>query len=286
MVIVDLKKKSKVVLTIGILVVALSILIAYKKNSGTSKLLEAIGGYKGYSREISKEEYEFYEYFVKRDLAEDKKEELEALTKAYAERVNAVFYLGNKLGFCKPYSFESLKSCMEQENTERKVKLEKGEMVYGLQQFTLENYFQYELGNLETNICGYLEENLDRQLEKEAKDYYEANKEMFRGREAMTYEVTIEGVTETVTADSDQLSLLNKADMGLADFLNAAEIGETYTDLQNGQERTVVLKEINYTKDGYRNNKQMAISTYVREILYGRVIETVIQNNPAEFEKN
>lgn len=259
------------------------------RNTGDSEnipsLLGTIESYQGYTRVISQEEYEFYEYFVERDLPEEvSAEELEEHVKDYAGEVNAVFYLGNKLDLCEPYSFEMLKLRMEQENASRQAKLQQGEVVYGLEQFTLQTYFQYTMDNLQTSLQQYLEENADEEILEMAESYYEKHREEFRNRTEVVYEVTLDGETETLTADVDMLSVLGKTDAGLADFLGSAEIGDSYEDEKAGLKRKTVLKKITYNKEGYENNAEMALYRFVRNELYETVIEQVAKNNPVEFE--
>ena len=148
---------------------------------GESELVTQIEEYKGYTRVVSKEEQDFYSYFVKRNLGTMEDEaELKVLLEDYINEANAVFYLGNQLGLYEPYSFELLKLRMEQENRSRKLKKEQGEAVYGIEQFTLEAYYQYERENLETDLVAYLEANIDKELIKKAKHYYEDHKELLK----------------------------------------------------------------------------------------------------------
>ena len=260
-------------------------LTACGNSEQSAGILDTIESYRGYTRVITKEEYDFYKYFVERDLSEPVSDEkLDELIKEYAGKVNAAFYLGNKLDLCEPYSFETLQLRMEQENASRQAKLQEGEAVYGLEQFTLQTYFQYTVDNLETSLHQYLETHADKGILKQAEKYYEENKEIFRNRESVTYEVNMNGTTETITADGEQLSMLGKSDPGLADFLNGAEIGEIYSDVQNYQERQVVLRDITYSEEGFENNKELILYRYVRNELYESIIEQVAENNPVEFE--
>lgn len=248
-------------------------------------LLETLESYRGYSKVISQEEYEFYKYFVERDLPEKiSDEELDILVKEYANKVNAAFYLGNKLELCEAYSFQTLKFRLEQENADRMAKLEQNEVVYGLEQFNLKTYFQYSMDNLQASLMGYLEANADAEMLKMAEKYYEDHKDEFRYRTKVVYEETIGDVSETLTADPDQLSFLGKADKGLADFLGGAEIGDTYEDIQESGNRKVVIKEITYSEDGYENHADMALYRLVRNELYDQLITKVAENNPVEFE--
>lgn len=252
---------------------------------GESEIVTQIEDYKGYTRVVSKEEQDFYSYFVKRNLGTSvDEEEMKVLLEEYINEANAVFYLGNQLGLYEPYSFELLKLRMEQENRDRKLKLEQGEVIYGIEQFTLETYYQYERENLESDIVAYLEENIDHGLMKKIKRYYEENKEIFKDRECVVYEVTQSGVTKNEKADSSQLEFWGNADPLLADFLETAECEDVYTDGEGETKRTIVIKDIIYTPEGFEKNKDRVLSYYVRTILKEELIDLVEENNPVELE--
>lgn len=285
-------KKKKVwpmMLAAVVVVAVIGILLLWQNKDRSAEnagVLDEIYGYKGYSRTISKEEYEFYKYFVTRDLSgKESEEEVEALVKEYAGNVNALFYLGNKLGYCEAYSFEALQLRMEQENVSRQKKLAEGEVVYGLEQFnSLEIYFQYLMDNMQVSIQGYLEDHADDQIREMAKNYYEEHEEEFTGIEEVVYEQTIDGKTETVSADAETISFYGKSDGGLADFIADAQIGDVYEDIINDQERRIVLKEITYSETGYENNQETALYSFVRNELYDMVIKKTAENNPVTFE--
>lgn len=247
-------------------------------------LIETVKEYKGYEREIGQEEYDFYTYFVKRESAEELTvEELAEKVQDYANETNALFYLANKLGVCEPYSFEILKIRMEQENELRKVKKEKGEVFYGPEQFTLEQFFQYSKDITEANLRTCLEGLTDAVTIEKAQIYYEENKEKFRVREAVTYEVTEKDTTETVIADRKQLNLLANADPALADFLESGQEKEPYEDVQAERKRIVMIKEIRYNEDGFEANKEAAVSAYIQQQLYLELLQIVAENNPVSF---
>lgn len=261
--------------------------VMLRKPAKSTGILGDINGYQGYTRVISREEYEFYQYFVERDLPEKvSEEELERLVHEYAGKVNAVFYLGNRLGFCEPYSFEVLELRVEQENIKRQLMLERGEVVYGLEEFSKETYFQYIMDNLQADIQGYLESHADEEILKRAKEYYDAHEEDFIYRKEVHYEQSLDGITEKVIADVDMLSFLGKADMGLADFLGIAKVGDVYEDDKDGQVRRIVLKDIVYSEKGYEHNADLALYRLVQNELYDEVIKTVEKNNPVQFETN
>lgn len=285
------KREKKIwIPLLGIMAVVMGIGVFWaSKNSGASVekvgILEQINGYQGYVREISKEEYEFYEYFVRRDVTkETSEEEIKTLVEEYAAEVNATFYLGEQLGLCEPYSYEELKLAKDAENVSRQEKLEAGEVIYGLKEFTLQTYFQYTLDNLQVDLMRYLEEHTDAQVLKMAKNYYEEHQEEFCYRVGVVCEQTIGENTETIRIDADMLSHLGKADPALADFFGRAEIGAVYQDVYGTQERSVCLNEIIYNQEGYEQNAQMVLYQFIRNELYDLVITTVAQNNPVKFE--
>lgn len=286
----DLKKKSLIIGGMLLMILMIAMVFWGKKDHSTEEttgLLDAIESYQGFSRTVSKEEYDFYAYFVERDLSQEvSAEELDNLIKEYANEVNAVFYLANRIGFCEPYSFEALELRMQQENVKRQIQLEEGEVIYGLEQFTLETYFQYTMDNLQASLQGYLEEYADEEVMDLAKEYYQAHEEEFIYRKEVVYEQMLDGVSETLIADVDMLSFLGKSDMGLADFLSIGQVGEIYTDDRNDQDRQVTIKEIVYSERGFENNAEMALYLLVREELYDQVIKTVAENNPLEFESD
>ncbi|MDD7026046.1 MAG: hypothetical protein PUI46_02970 [Lachnospiraceae bacterium] len=280
------KKREKIFILILLLFVIFLCSGCRKEKQGmeAGNLVDKIQEYKGYIRVVEQEEYDFYTYFVKRDLAEETgPEEMEKKVQEYANEVNAVFYLGNRLNLCEPYSFELLQMRMEQENNRRKIKLEKGEVVYGLEEFTLQSYFQYEMDNLKMNIRKFMEEHVDNEIRKKAKDYYNTNPVLFQRREAVTYEVIRGKERERVTANRQQLDFMGKADKGLGDFLETAEPEDTYEDVQNGEKREILLKEIQYSQEGFEHNEEAVLYTYIEKELYPSLIRMVAQNNPVEF---
>lgn len=267
-----------------ILIFAVVLIKQPEKSEG---ILAEIDSYQGYTRVVSQEEYEFYQYFVERDLSKKvNEEELDRLVREYAGEVHAAFCLGNRLGFCEPYSFEAMELRVEQENTQRQLMIEQGEVVYGLEQFTKETYFLYTMDNLRASLQGYLEAQADEDILKRAEEYYKAHEEEFIYRKEVHYDQSLDGVTESVVADVDMLSFLGKADMGLADFLGIAEVGEVYEDDKDGQERKIVLTEIIYSEKGYEHNADMALYRLVRDELYDEVIKNTAKNNPLQFETN
>lgn len=256
-----------------------------KKTEEIPQIEAQIREYKGYTRMIGKEEYEFYKSLVERENPEEEDQSvLKEKTKEYANRVNAVFYIGNRLGLCQPYSFENLKLLMEQENDVRQAKIASGEKIYGLEKFTLDIYFQYQMDNLEIEICDYLHQNADKAMENRAKEYYAQEENQVAVRSKVVYEVTLNGERETVTADREQLNFLGKADMGLADFLETGKVNDVYQDWHDNQNRQVVVKQVEEEIGKFENNKDVVIYNYIRTKLYPNLIQIVAEQNPVQFE--
>lgn len=241
--------------------------------------------YQGMIRTISQEEYDFYSCFVKRDAPNDiSGEELAAQTLAYANEVNAVFYLGSELTLCEPYSFELLKLRMQQENDKRKIQKENGEVIYGPEQFDLNTYFQYTLDRVKLDTIAYMASHADETDIRHAKEYYEECAAAAKPKESITYELILDGQSETVTIDRQQLSFMGKSDVGAADFLETADVGDTYTDEQNGVQRTITVTEILYSEPDFEEDRTAAVESYIRNELFPQIMEKIAENNQVEFK--
>lgn len=279
------KKWLYIMLPIVLFILGIVLIVLIGKNEDQNQVIEELKNYQGYTRVVTQEEYDFYQYFVERNIGtEISSEEMDERVKTYINEVNAVFYLANQYGLCEPYSFELLKLRMEQENESRKVKQKENEVVYGLTEFTLETYFQYIYSNLETDIQDYLADNSSDQMRREAKKWYEKNTEDSQIIESITYQVTQNGATEVLVADQTQLKFLGKSDMGLADFLNTAKVDERYEDDQTGSLREVIVLDIQYAKEDYEENELAVMANYIRQEVYPMVIEQVVKQNPVEFQ--
>lgn len=287
------KKRKKFVL-IGavalVLVAGLVILIVSVAREGQPKetsLLETLEGYKGYIRQVGQEEYDFYTALVMRDLTEElSAEELDAKVKEYINTVNATFYLGNRLGLCESYSFQGLQNQMQHENDSRKMKKEKGEPIYGLEQFDLTSYFQYVKSNLEVELMNYLVEHADNTLIEQAKAYFEADPDAYREVASITYHVTENGQTTLHTASQEEIRTLQNQDGELFDFLAEAEQGDSFTYEVAGSEREVEVISIEYQGTTFEESQTTILRDYIQEQVYKNLIATIAKNNPVEFDLN
>lgn len=239
-----------------------------------------------YTRTISPEEYDFYYDMVERDLAPDSEQDTIAeKAKEKASRSVAEFSLGQKLGLCQPYSFESLQRDMEKENEERKLKKENGEVIYGPQRFDLMTYFQYITSNLKLDVVELLAANADEEMQKKAQTYFEENRAKYQTITNIRYTVTENGTTEEKNLPYEEMRTLANLDGPLFDFLYNGSPGETMDYVYADEQRTVAILAIDREDPDFMSVKTTAIEDYVSEIYYEELIQTEMEHNLLEFPK-
>ena len=67
--------------------------------------------------------------------------------------VHAVYDLAEECGDVSDSSYEALEKRWKDENAKRSEKVEKGEVVYGLKEYTFQLYLQYEMSTLKENTA-------------------------------------------------------------------------------------------------------------------------------------
>jgi len=113
-----------------------------------------------------------------------------ALAESLADK--AVFLLAQREGLIDSANFSDLSKAMDRENQSRKEAIAKGEVVYGLEQFTLEEYYSHVLSALKTELKKKLSQSANDPLYIEGGDvakYFQANKAEWRVN-ATSYQVT------------------------------------------------------------------------------------------------
>lgn len=96
----------------------------------------------------------------------------------------ACLTFARKIGLIDDDSLEAIAHRCNAENKKRKIALEKGEIVYGLTEFTLPVYLDYELTRFRLDFvaerdvikANYTYSPIDK---KQLKEYYKANKDLF-----------------------------------------------------------------------------------------------------------
>lgn len=85
---------------------------------------------------------------------------------------HAIFDIAKEKGYINDADYDSLKQQMEEENQERERKKEKGEPIYGLTQYTMDLYLEYQMSSIKEQYCND-ETNKDMEVsEEELREYY------------------------------------------------------------------------------------------------------------------
>lgn len=268
--------------------VAAAVLLAallWGQRAPSGGLLDQLAGYKGYSRTVSEEEYDFFRALAAESLPAGG--DLDEHTRAYIDRVNAKFYLGSRLGLCESLDLATLELRMEQENTIRAAKVADGQTVYGVTRFTLESYFRYVDTQLDAQVADYLVSHADKAMERGARDYFDAHPDVFLQLESITYQLEENGQTETIQAERTLLRNLENSDATLSDFLYAAQPGDTM-DYQSaaGTARRVTLVETKTQMPTFDEARAAALDGWVRTQVLDDLYDTLAKNNPVKLDGN
>ena len=91
----------------------------------------------------------------------------------------AVYGLAKEKGYVADDSYDAFLKRWELENSIRKEKIEKGEAVYGLSEYTLELYREYEMDTIQKQYCEDLENEGMNITDADREAYYEEHKEYY-----------------------------------------------------------------------------------------------------------
>lgn len=83
------------------------------------------------------------------------------------------------LGVTESYTFETLMSGMDAENTERQDKTAEGAVVYGLTEYDAEKYYKYWYSNLEMSVQNALIREKTNVSESDCRAFYDTHKEAY-----------------------------------------------------------------------------------------------------------
>lgn len=93
---------------------------------------------------------------------------------------HAVYGLAADQGYIEKEDYPSFLKRWESENETRKEKVKNGEAVYGLLEYTLDLYEEYEMDTLQKKYCGDLNNEGMDITDEERRRYYEEHKEYYR----------------------------------------------------------------------------------------------------------
>ena len=71
------------------------------------------------------------------------------------KHIHAVYDLAKEQGDITDSSYEALEKRWKDENAERSKKVEKGEVIYGLKEYTFQLYLDYEISTLKEKYCNH-----------------------------------------------------------------------------------------------------------------------------------
>ncbi len=99
-------------------------------------------------------------------------EKLADFTIEELKKIHAVYEIANECGYVPDASYSSMLERMEAENERRRKELENGGIVYGLTEYSIDTYMDYEMSRLKEQYCQD-ESNRGMNLtEKEVQEYY------------------------------------------------------------------------------------------------------------------
>ena len=239
----------------------------------------------GYLRTVGADEYAFFEKLISRDSIEPLSEaELQNQTIKKMNRANAQFMLANYMGLCSPYSFESFQLDLEHENSQRKLKKEKGEVFYGPVEFTLITYYDYISGNLKLDMVQFIAVNADAEVKSGAKAYFETNKENYRTIESVDYLSIQNGQTEEKTVLYEDFSTLEKTDYELFEFLYLGEEGDILESAYQGNSRKLEILSVEYEELTYENNAERVMRDYITNVYLEDWLQQIETDYPVEIK--
>lgn len=88
--------------------------------------------------------------------------------------IHAVYGLAEEKGYIDDAGYDALVERLEDENASRKEKIEAGEAVYGLSEYTLDLFMEYEISSFKERYCNDTENEGMDLTEEEIREHYES----------------------------------------------------------------------------------------------------------------
>lgn len=118
---------------------------------------------------------------------------------------HAVYSLAAEKGYIEDDDYQSFLTRWESENKIRKEKIENGEAVYGLSEYSLDLYKEYEMDTLQKKYCEDLENEGMDITEDDRMKYYEEHKEYYSQEDDRILDyIQIPYETENISEDKVQ----------------------------------------------------------------------------------
>ena len=184
-----MKKKICIIITILILVIFVFLVFFMSGNQFSMTINDSKIDKEEFLAAASQRRYEVTSYFsgksggnVDSDFWEREIEgevPYQKLAEAAIEELkyfHAVYSLAAEKGYIENDDYSSFLERWESENKIRKEKIEKGEAVYGLSEYTLDLYKEYEMDTLQKRYCEDLENEGMNITDDDRMQYYEEHK--------------------------------------------------------------------------------------------------------------
>lgn len=264
-----------------ILILCIGFLTAGCSSPDKPLIITQLEELKGYTRTVSDEEKEFY-----RELLKDSVSSNEDLEKAAEEKINednALYLISEKMDLTQPYSFQLLKDNMEKENRTRKAKLQQGIVFYGKEEFNLEEYYDWNLSNVKTDVVEYLYSSCADYYRDECEKYYDKNSGLYREISNITFVLEENGESQEKTLTGEDLSSLAKSDSDLYTALYNGEEGENIVVENSDESRSVSIVSKEYTTTTFDEAYVMVMRDYLSNCVLKDLVNLVASGNPVEY---
>ena len=268
-----------------LLLVALAVFLIWQANcqQGPS-VMGQLRQITGNTVTVGKEESDFYRLMAQKAMEQQGSQATNSGDGGtYASKVYAQFLVGERLGICGPYSFESLQAEMAQENQNRKSQKDQGEKLEGPVQFDLTEYLPYRLDQVEDASVEKLIENPSSVLLANSKAYWEANQDQFAVVREVQVEMTSDGSTIQRTYKKADLNQLKDSNPQLYELLSGTREGQTFEYEYDGE--TIEGKVLSVRKETatYEEVTQQVLFSYMKAVEYPQLISLLTQNNPVQL---
>ncbi len=187
-----MKKKNCIIITIPVLVFFVFLVVFMSRDRFSMTINGSKIDKEEFLAAASQKKYEVTSYFsgksggnVDSDFWEREIEgevPYKKLAEAAIEELkyfHAVYGLAAEKGYVENDDYQSFLERWESENKIRKEKIEKGEVVYGLSEYTLDLYREYEMDTLQKSYCDDLENEGMDITDGDRQQYYEENREYY-----------------------------------------------------------------------------------------------------------
>lgn len=190
------RKRSKIYFTIGVILILVTLLL-HRRHNPEQQIVMCVDTEPVTVREfMQRMEYEYraitIDYFTnKYDVAIEEdfwNQEFDGITpKDYlinkttqaCTEIKIQELEMKKMGLLEDISYSSFLDDLQIENQRRKEIIEEGGVIYGPEQYSENEYFEYVFGNLKKDLKNKMADTYGWLEEKELKKYYDKNKEVY-----------------------------------------------------------------------------------------------------------